>query len=129
VTSPETGASATFRDGADLCPIDTAAELIFSRWTSPVLRLLHDNGRMRFKDLRDRIPGITSKVLAGRLRKLERDGLVTRTYHREMPRRVEYEITVLAESLEPVFQMLAQWSERHVSTVATAQDDFDARNT
>jgi DNA-binding HxlR family transcriptional regulator len=128
VTAPGERAEPAPHEADDPCPIGAASEALFSRWTSHVLWTLQHEGRMRFGDLRARIPGVTPKVLAARLRKLERDGLVTRTYHREMPPRVEYEATELARTLIPVFRMLAQWSERHLPAVRTAQREFDARD-
>ena len=80
------------------CPIASAVDVIFSRWTTPILWQLNNNGRQRFSDLRDLVEGITAKVLTQRLRQLERDGLVSRTMHAEIPPRVEYEITDLGRS-------------------------------
>jgi DNA-binding PadR family transcriptional regulator len=54
---------------------------------------------------------ITSKVLTQRLRQMERDGLVLRTYYPEVPPRVEYEISDLGRSLSPLFAVLADWSQ------------------
>jgi DNA-binding HxlR family transcriptional regulator len=111
--------------GPDPCPFAPAVELLFGRWTSHVLWTLEHHGRMRFSDLRTHIPDVTPKVLTDRLRKLERDGLLVRTYHREMPPRVEYESTELARTLMPAFQMLAQWTEHHMEAVHEARHRFD----
>src|ERR1043165_917387 len=92
------------------CPIAPVVDIVFSRWTTPVLWTLHEYGRQRFVGLQRRIATITPKVLTQRLRQLERDGLVHRTYHAEVPPRVEYEITELGRSLAPLFATLAQWS-------------------
>jgi DNA-binding HxlR family transcriptional regulator len=102
------------------CPIGPVVELVFSRWTTPILWALHDGGRQRFVEL-ERHLGITPKVLTQRLRQLERDGLVIRTYHPEVPPRVEYEITALGETLAPVFSTLNQWSQAHLSKVEQAR--------
>lgn len=107
------------------CPISPAADLIFSKWTSAVLWTLDRHGRLRFTELRRAMPAITSKVLAQRLRQLERDGLVTREYHAEMPPRVEYELTELARSLTPIFVSLGDWSDRHFDEVLAARARFE----
>ena len=78
-------------------------DIVFSRWTTPILWALHEYGRQRFVELERRIATITPKVLTQRLRQLERDGLVVRTYHAEVPPRVEYEISELGRSLAPLF--------------------------
>ena len=86
-------------DPETACPIAPVVDIVFSRWTTPILWALNEYGRQRFGDLERRIATITPKVLTQRLRQLERDGLITRTYHAEMPPRVEYEISELSRSL------------------------------
>jgi DNA-binding HxlR family transcriptional regulator len=86
---------------------------------------LNAHGRQRFNDLRDLVGGITAKVLTQRLRQLERDGLVSRTMHPEIPPRVEYEITDLGRSLAPVFAALVNWSADHLADVTQARGSYD----
>jgi DNA-binding HxlR family transcriptional regulator len=112
----------------DPCPIEPVVDLVFGRWTSHVLWTLGNKGRMRFTELRAHIPGITPKVLTGRLRQLERDGFVRRTYYQEMPPRVEYESTPLARSLRPVFGAIVDWADEHLDDVRAAQEQFDSGN-
>jgi DNA-binding HxlR family transcriptional regulator len=110
---------------AESCPITPVVDLVFSRWTTPILWKLNEHGRQRFVELQRRIVTITPKVLTQRLRQLERDGLVERTYHPEVPPRVEYEITELGRSLAPVFHALATWSDAHLDKVETARINYD----
>lgn len=111
-------------DRAD-CPIAPVVDIVFSRWTTPILWQLNAHGRQRFSDLRDLVDGITAKVLTQRLRQLERDGLVSRTMHAEIPPRVEYEITDLGRSLTPVFAALVTWSDGHLADVTQARKSYD----
>ncbi len=113
--------------GAAACPITPVVDLVFSRWTTPILWTLHSYGRQRFVELERRIGTITPKVLTQRLRQLERDGLVIRTYHPEVPPRVEYEISDLGRSLAPLFAALADWSTAHLDEVEQARRDHDGR--
>ncbi len=108
------------------CPIAPVVDLVFSRWTTPILWTLNEYGRQRFTELERRITTITPKVLTQRLRHLERDGLVVRTYHAEVPPRVEYEISDLGRSLAPLFATLAEWSV-NLDQVEQARRDYDAR--
>ncbi|QVI20379.1 helix-turn-helix transcriptional regulator [Nocardia tengchongensis] len=110
----------------DPCPITPVVDLFFGRWSTQVLWVLTRHGRMRFNEVLQRIPGLTPKVLTQRLRQLERDGLLVRTYYAEMPPRVEYEATALAETLSPVFTSLTQWSEQHLAAVLDARAAYDA---
>jgi DNA-binding HxlR family transcriptional regulator len=108
------------------CPIAPVVDIVFSRWTTPILWVLNEYGRQRFVQLERRITTITPKVLTERLRRLERDGLVVRTYHPEVPPRVEYEITELGRSLAPLFATLAEWSV-NLDKVEQARLEYDTR--
>lgn len=109
----------------DPCPFAPTAEIVFGRWTAHVLWVLGEHGRLRFNELRALLPGVTPKVLTERLRRLERDGLVTRTYHAEVPPRVEYESTELARTLAPLFRQLTEWNSAHLHEVHAAQLRYD----
>ncbi len=108
------------------CPVSPVVDIVFSRWTTPILWTLHQQGRMRFVELERRIATITPKVLTQRLRQLERDGLITRAYHAEVPPRVEYEISELGRSLAPVFAALAEWTT-NLDKVEQARERYDNR--
>ena len=108
------------------CPIAPVVDIVFSRWTTPILWVLNEYGRHRFVELERRITTITPKVLTERLRQLERDGLVVRTYHPEVPPRVEYEISDLGRSLAPLFAALTGWSV-NLGKVEQARLEYDAR--
>nr|WP_272475479.1 helix-turn-helix domain-containing protein [Baekduia alba] len=103
-------------------------DIIFSRWTTPILWTLNSRGRLRFVELKREISTITSKVLTERLRQLERDGLVIRTYHREIPPRVEYEISDLGRTLAPLFATLAEWASVNWEQVEKARATYEAAN-
>ncbi|MGY2005357.1 winged helix-turn-helix transcriptional regulator [Nocardia gipuzkoensis] len=120
-TAPETP--------VDPCPITPVIDLVFGRWSTQVLWVLVHDGRLRFTELQQRIPGLTPKVLTQRLRQLERDGLVARTYHPEVPPRVEYEATPLAGTLTPVFGTIVAWSGEHLGEVLAARAAYDAAGT
>lgn len=109
------------------CPITPVVDVVFSRWTTPILWVLNEFGRHRFVELERRITTITPKVLTERLRRLERDGLVVRTYHPEVPPRVEYEISELGRSLAPLFAALSEWSV-NLDKVEQARVDYDTRD-
>jgi DNA-binding HxlR family transcriptional regulator len=118
--------SATTVAPTQACPIGPAVDIVFSRWTTPILWALHTFGRQRFVELERRIGTITSKALTQRLRQMERDGLVLRTYYPEVPPRVEYEISDLGRSLSPLFAVLADWSQANLERVEEARRAYDA---
>ncbi|NKY35088.1 helix-turn-helix transcriptional regulator [Nocardia speluncae] len=107
------------------CPVAPVVDVVFSRWTTPILWVLSHRGPHRFVELQRSISTITPKVLTERLRQLERDGLITRTYHPEVPPRVVYEISELGSSLAPLFAALADWSG-NLEEVERARRAYDA---
>ncbi|MFI5750050.1 winged helix-turn-helix transcriptional regulator [Streptomyces sp. NPDC051644] len=112
-------------DPEQACPIGPVVDIVFSRWTTPILWTLNMHGRQRFVELERRITRITPKVLTQRLRQLERDGMVVRTYHPEVPPRVEYEISELGRSLAPLFAHLAEWASTNLDKVEVARHGYD----
>ena len=112
-------------DPEHACPIAPVVDIVFSRWTTPILWTLNMHGRQRFVELERRIAAITPKVLTQRLRQLERDGMIVRTYYPEVPPRVEYEISELGRSLAPLFANLAEWATTNLAKVDLARHDYD----
>lgn len=110
----------------DACPISPLIDVVFSRWTTPILWVLQHRGPQRFKEIRGHLGTVTAKVLTQRLRNLERDGLVRRTYIAGVPPRAEYAITDLGLSLSPIFRTLATWTGAHMSAVEEARGRYDA---
>lgn len=70
------------------------------------------------------IGGISRKVLASTLRRLENYGLVTRTEVRVVPRRVQYQLTDLGRTLVPAVEMLSTWAEDNGADVLDAYDSI-----
>ncbi|MFD0516998.1 winged helix-turn-helix transcriptional regulator [Paractinoplanes durhamensis] len=93
---------------------------ICNKWTLLVVATL-DQGRLRFKELHRQIPGISQRMLTLTLRNLERDGLVARTVHAEVPPRVEYELTATGRSLLPPALALAGWAIEHVPSIEASR--------
>lgn len=90
----------TVRPSPD-CPVEVALAAVSGRWATLVLReLMH--GACSFGDLRDRLPGLTAKVLTERLRELEARGLVDRTAVAAFPVRTQYALTPAGTALRPL---------------------------
>lgn len=90
------------------CPVALTAALIGNKWKLLILRDLL-TGPKRFGALRKNLAGISQKVLTENLRGMERDGLVTRTVHAQVPPRVDYALSALGQSLEPVIEAMKDW--------------------
>ena len=111
---------------AATCPSRTSLARIANKWTAMVVSVL-GNGRMRFKELRENVDGISGKVLTETLRDLERDGIVVRHVHAEVPPRVEYELTELGFTLHEPLLVLCRWAEAHIAEVIVNREAYDAR--
>jgi DNA-binding HxlR family transcriptional regulator len=99
---------------------------IADKWALLIIATLHSQ-RLRFTGLQQRIPGISQRMLSLTLRKLERDGLVIRTVHAEVPPRVEYELSDLASTLIPHAVALANWAVEHNSEIDAHRAAYDTR--
>lgn len=99
---------------------------IGDRWTLPVVVVLA-SGTLRFNGLRRAVAGISQQMLTRTLRRLERDGVVTRTVHPTVPPMVEYTLTPLGRSLAALGQDLGRWVVHHERTIHESQTAFDAR--
>ncbi|MBM2614383.1 helix-turn-helix transcriptional regulator [Actinoplanes sp. LDG1-06] len=99
---------------------------ICNKWTLLVVATL-DGDRVRFTDLQHQIPGISQRMLTLTLRNLERDGLVSREVHAEVPPRVEYELTPMGRSLIPPALALAGWAMEHVPSIEASRAAYGKR--
>ena len=99
---------------------------IADKWALLIIATLHSQ-RLRFTELQQRIPGISQRMLTLTLRKLERDGLVIRTVHAEVPPRVEYEPSELAGTLIPHAVALANWAIEHNPEIDANREAYDER--
>jgi DNA-binding HxlR family transcriptional regulator len=78
------------------------------KWTLLIVRDLV-SGPRRFVELQRTLPGISTEQLRSRLNRMVADGLLTRQRYREVPPRVDYELTERARELTPVIGALARW--------------------
>lgn len=108
------------------CPTRRILDRIGDRWTVLIVGALGE-GTLRFNELRRRVAGISQKMLTQTLRELERDGIVRRTVHPEVPVRVEYRLTSAGESLRDPLRALEKWSIEHLGGVLDDQSEYDAR--
>lgn len=100
--------NAEYLESLPVCPVETTLALIGNKWCVLILRDLGD-GTKRFSELQRSIGHISQKVLTSQLRKMEQDGLLTRTVYAEVPPRVEYSLTPLGESLAPILDAMKKW--------------------
>jgi DNA-binding HxlR family transcriptional regulator len=92
-------------------------DTIGKKWSLLILRYLSANDNTHFNELK-RLLGISSNVLAKKLKQLEQEGLVIRrAVYDNSPLRVEYKVTPLAKELDAIFigldKWIAKWESRN----------------
>ena len=92
-------------------PDARALDLVGDKWTLLIVRDLA-GGPRRFVELQRVLPGISTEQLRSRLNRMVADGLLTRQRYREVPPRVDYELTTRSRDLLPVLGALARWGYR-----------------
>ena len=94
------------------CPVETTLMLIGDKWKVLILRDLMP-GTKRFGELKRSIGSVSQKVLTAQLRAMEEKGLVARKVYAEVPPRVEYSLTELGKSLQPILDAMRTWGENY----------------
>lgn len=94
------------------CPVETTLTMISDKWKVLILRDLL-TGTKRFGELKKSLTGVSQKVLTSKLREMEENGLVERKAYPEVPPRVEYSLTPLGRSLQPIMDAMRVWGEQY----------------
>lgn len=90
------------------CPVETALDVIGGKYKPLIMFHLLERTH-RFGELSRRIPHATRRMLTKHLRELEADGVVHREVYHQVPPKVEYSLTDLGRTLEPVLDAMLQW--------------------
>ena len=97
-----------------ICPrYHHAVELIGRRWNGAIVRILMDRPA-RFAEIAAKVPDISDRMLAERLKELEAEHLVIRTVVPETPVRVEYSLSEMGRALEPAIHAISEWAEQWI---------------
>lgn len=92
--------------------VEAALKVLEGRWKLLILFHLFDGAWHRFSDLERAIPAVSQKMLIQQLRQLERDGVVRRVVHPEVPPKVEYCLTEWGTQLCPALDAMLVWAAK-----------------
>jgi DNA-binding HxlR family transcriptional regulator len=110
------------------CPdcghINEVLSRVGDRWSVLVIISLAEYGTLRFNELKRNL-GISQRMLSLTLKKLERDGLVNRTYHPTIPPKVEYNLTEMGKSFRDPVSALGQWALENIDEIDKARETYD----
>ncbi len=96
------------------CPVSCTLDLIGDRWTLLIIRDMMFFDKQRFEEFLESPEGISTNILASRLKLLEELGLVTKQPYSNHSRRMDYQLTQEGKSLRPVIKVMAAWGLKHL---------------
>lgn len=100
-----------------------------NRWSLGIVHTLGVEGRLRHADIARRMEGVTQRMLTRSLRQLERDGLVLRCDHNEVPPRVDYELSDAGRGLLARMIPLWMWVAENAEDFREARARYDLEST
>ena len=109
------------------CPIATTLDIVGDKWTLVIVRDML-TGKRRFGQFLESPEGITTNILADRLKRMEESGLIGRAPYQDKPPRFEYRLTTKGEGLIEVLQCICRWANRHYPDTWTPPASFMSRS-
>ena len=94
-------------------PLEVANSFLSKKWTISIITTVGNFKKLRFNDILNRVEGVTGKTLAERLKELEILKLIKRTLYKEIPPRVEYELTPKGKKLMKAIVPLIEWASNN----------------
>lgn len=102
------------QDGS--CPIATTISLLNSQWKILIMRELLLHSSERYSELQHSVAGISQKMLTQSLHEMTADGIVQRQAFPEVPPRVEYRLTELGQSMDPILKAMHNWGKQYLAS-------------
>ncbi|MDQ3317152.1 MAG: helix-turn-helix transcriptional regulator [Actinomycetota bacterium] len=96
------------------CPINLSLEVLGDGWSLLILRDMVFSGKRHFREFLRSEEGISSNILADRLRKLTNEGMITKADDPTHKQKSIYRLTEKSIALVPVFAQLGAWGSRHL---------------
>lgn len=96
------------------CPVEMSLSLLGGKYKALILWKLLECGTLRFLQLNRLIPKATAKILTQQLRELEANGLVRRTVYPVVPPKVEYSLTALGVTIQPLLEAMYRWGSQYL---------------
>jgi DNA-binding HxlR family transcriptional regulator len=102
--------------------VEQTLKFLEGRWKLVILFHLFGGKVLRFSELERAIAGISQKMLIQQLRQMERDGIVRRIVHHQVPPKVEYALTEWGQALCPALDALLKWAAQHEVMTSSADE-------
>jgi len=98
------------------------------KWKPSILSNLNSE-ELRFGELKERLNGISQRMLTKQLREMERDGLIARKVYSMIPSKVGYSLTEAGHSIYPLLELLCTWSYNHEKYPSTQNSPLNNSST
>lgn len=108
------------------CPIAATLDLVGDKWSLVIVRDMLI-GKRRYGEFLASPEGITTNILADRLKRMEEHGLISKEPYQDHPPRYDYALTPSGVSLLPVLQAMCRWGNRNISDTWTPPESFMKR--
>ncbi|MEL7120242.1 MAG: helix-turn-helix domain-containing protein [Bacteroidota bacterium] len=106
------------------CPFMTTLRFIGKRWKPAVIWKINE-GKIRFKLIKEVLPYISDKMLSNTISELETDGIIEKIVFKEVPLRVEYKLTDFGRKLLPVLKEMNTWGIQTIEDIKKTNDSFE----
>jgi DNA-binding HxlR family transcriptional regulator len=110
----------------EMCPSRQTLEIIADKWATLVLVSI-SRGINRHNRMLREIGGISKKMLAQTLRKLEQNGIINHKVYPVLPQMVEYTLTPIGRELQEPISMLGAWAEKNAEAVQKARETYEVQ--
>ncbi|GFE70189.1 helix-turn-helix domain-containing protein [Chroococcus sp. FPU101] len=105
------------------CPIAATLDLIGDRWTLLIIRDMMFFNKQRFEEFLESAEGISTNILANRLKLLEEYGLIEKQPYSNHSRRMNYYLTEKGQSLRPLIKTMVAWGLKHLPNTRIPDDN------
>lgn len=112
----------TRKEDLPYCPVATTLQIMGSKWKLWILQEL-EAGPARFSQLEKKLPGISRHVLSSTLKSMLEDGIISRRVVMDAPLSVEYSLSEIGRSLEPVLEAMKTWGLEYKKFYGEARED------
>lgn len=102
---------------SNACPMELGINILSGKWKLRILWNLYIKKVVRFNELKRNLGNITTKTLTEQLRELEDKKIIKRTIYPEIPPKVEYSLTEIGSSIEPVLKTLCDWGNDYLELI------------
>ncbi|MCX2679290.1 helix-turn-helix domain-containing protein [Galbibacter sp. EGI 63066] len=96
------------------CGLSHTLSLIGGRWKINIIAFLLHEEKLRYNELKERLVGISERMLASQLKELVNDGMVNRIDYEQFPPKVEYELTTFGQSLKEILNQMEDWGQANL---------------